>query len=108
VAIEAELPPGDPLERACARLQRSRLEIVQLMVALRGDERRADEGFPRSRLMRLAMGRGGRTLAGGAALSIALLRPGLIPLVARWIPWTPLVPLLRIALNRYAVRRKKA
>jgi hypothetical protein len=98
--------PHDHADRALERLRQSRLEIVSLAAALRGNRRRDDDAFPRSFIMRAATGRGGRLIAGGAALGLALARPGLLPIVGRLIPWAPLVPVLRTVLNRYLVRRK--
>ncbi len=103
VAIDAR---SARIEDDRARLRQSRLDIVQLLAALQGQPQGPADEFPRSRLMRLALGRGGRVLVGGAALSVALLRPGLLPLLGRWVPLAPLVPLLRATLNRYVVRRK--
>lgn len=97
----------DPTATARERLQRSRRDIVQSLAALRGDAPGAADEFPRSRLMRLAFGRRARVVVSGAALGLAVLRPGWLPLMERWIPWTPLVPLLRAVLNRYLVRRKR-
>jgi hypothetical protein len=95
--------PGD---RARARLQQSRLAIVLLAEALKGNRRHGEDSFPRSFIMRAATGRGGRLIASGAAVGLALARPRLIPIVARLIPWAPLLPVLRTVLNRYLVRRK--
>ena len=97
--------PHDPAQQALERLRESRLEIVSLAGALKGNRRRHDDAFPRSFIMRAAMGRGGRLIAGGAALGLAIARPGLLPIVARLIPWAPLLPVLRTVLNRYLVRR---
>jgi hypothetical protein len=96
----------DAADRAQERLRESRLEIVSLAEALKGNRRRNDEAFPRSFIMRAATGRGGKLIASGAALGLALARPGLLPIVGRLIPWAPLIPVLRTVLNRYLVRRK--
>ena len=96
----------DSADRARERLRQSRLDIVSLAEALKGDRRRDDDAFPRSFIMRAATGRGGRLIASGAALGLVLARPGLLPIVGRLIPWAPLVPVLRTVLNRYLVRRK--
>jgi hypothetical protein len=98
--------PQDSADRARERLRQSRLDIVALAEALKGDRRRDDDAFPRSFIMRAATGRGGRLIASGAALGLVLARPGLLPIVGRLIPWAPLVPVLRTVLNRYLVRRK--
>ncbi len=92
--------------RAQERLRESRFEIVSLAEALKGNRRRDDDAFPRSFIMRAATGRGGKLIASGAALGLALARPGLLPIVGRLIPWAPLIPVLRTVLNRYLVRRK--
>jgi len=92
-------------DRARERLRQSRLELVSLTQAIKGSRRRDDDAFPRSFVMRAVTGRGGRLVAGGAALGLALARPGLIPIVGRLIPWAPLLPVLRTVLNRYLVRR---
>lgn len=96
----------DPAERARERLRQSRLDIVSLAEAIKGDRRRDDDAFPRSVLMRALTGRTGRLIAGGAALGLTLVRPGLLPIVTRLIPWAAWVPVLRSVLNRYLVRRK--
>ena len=65
------------IEAVCERLQRSREEVFALAHALVGDYA-AEEGqdpFPRSRLMRLLTGNGGRMLLGGAALAASMLQP---------------------------------
>ncbi len=98
----------DPGDLARERLQQSRLAIVLLAEALKGNRRHGENDFPRSFIMRAATGRGGRLVASGAALGLALARPGLIPIVARLIPWAPLLPVLRTVLNRYLVRRKNS
>ena len=98
--------PQDSADRARERLRQSRLDIVALAEALKGDRRRDDDSFPRSFIMRAATGRGGKFIASGAALGLALARPGLIPIVGRLIPWAPWVPVLHSVLNRYLVRRK--
>ena len=98
--------PQDSADRARERLRQSRLDIVSLAEALKGDRRRDDDSFPRSFIMRAATGRGGRLIATGAALGLALARPGLLPIVGRLIPLAPWVPLLHRVLNRYLVRRK--
>jgi len=105
--VGTEAPPLDPFGTSSARLQQSRRDIVQLITALRGDGCGVADEFPRSRLMRLAFGRHGRAVVGGAALGLVVLRPGLLPLFGRWIPWAPLVPVLRAVLKRYLVRRKE-
>ena len=92
-------------DRARERLRQSRLELVSLTQAIKGSRRRDDDAFPRSFVMRAVTGRGGRLVSGGAALGLALARPGLIPIVGRLIPWAPLLPVLRTVLNRYLVRR---
>ena len=96
----------DPVEQARERLRQSRADIVLLAAALKGNRRRDDDAFPRSFIMRAATGRGGRLIAGGAALGLVLARPGLLPIVGRLIPWAPLVPVMSSILNRYLVRRK--
>src|SRR5580658_2323714 len=93
------------IELARARLRQSRAEIVELATALGGGGRNDQNSFPRSNLMRLATGRSGLLVASGAMLTLGVLRPGLLPLLGRLIPWTPLVPVLRTLLNRYLVRR---
>lgn len=98
--------PQDSADRARERLRQSRLDIMSLAEAIRGNRRRDDDAFPRSFIMRAATGRGGRLIASGAALGLALARPGLLPIVGRLIPWAPLVPVLSGVLNRYLVRRK--
>jgi hypothetical protein len=112
MSIEVVTTPGaalqDPGDRALDRLRESRLEIASLAQALKGNRRRGEESFPRSFIMRAATGRGGRLIASGAALGLALARPGLIPIVGRLIPWAPLIPVLRTVLNRYLVRRKNS
>jgi len=104
--VMALTAPPDSADLALQRLRQSRLEIVSLAEALKGNRRRDDDAFPRSFIMRAATGRGGRLIASGAALGLALARPGLLPIVGRLIPWAPLVPVLRTVLNRYLVRRK--
>jgi hypothetical protein len=109
MAIEAAMTigaPQDSADRARERLRQSRLEIVSLAEAIKGSRRRDDDAFPRSLIMRAVTGRGGRLMAGGAALGLALARPGLLPIVGRLIPWAPLLPVLSSVLNRYLVRRK--
>jgi hypothetical protein len=110
MSIEATMMSGaasqDSADRALERLRESRLEIVSLAKALKGNRRQNDEAFPRSFIMRAATGRGGKLMASGAALGLALARPGLLPIVGRLIPWAPLIPVLRTVLNRYLVRRK--
>lgn len=98
--------PQDSADRACERLRESRLDMVSVAEALKGNRRRDDDAFPRSFIMRAVTGRGGRLIASGAALGLALARPGLLPIVGRLIPWAPLVPVLHSVLNRYLVRRK--
>ena len=98
--------PEDSVDQVRERLRQSRLDIVSLAQAIRGNRRHDDDAFPRSFIMRAATGRGGRLIASGAALGLALARPGLLPIVGRLIPWAPLVPVLRSVLNRYLVRRK--
>ena len=55
----------DPGERARARLQQSRLAIVLLAEALKGNRRHGEDDFPRSFIMRAATGRGGRLVGAG-------------------------------------------
>ena len=98
--------PQNSADRARERLRQSRLDIMSLAEAIRGNRRRDDDAFPRSFIMRAATGRGGRLIASGAALGLALARPGLLPIIGRLIPWAPLVPVLSSVLNRYLVRRK--
>jgi hypothetical protein len=85
------------------RLRRSRNEIVALAAKLRRDGARANSAFPRSAIMRAATGPTGRKVLGGAALMLALMRPGLLRTAGRMLPVA--MPLLRSALNRYLVRR---
>ena len=96
----------DPADRARERLRQSRLDIVSLAEAIKGDRRRDDDAFPRSVLMRAATGRSGRLIAAVRRWDLTLVRPGLLPIVGRLIPWAPWVPVLRSVLNRYLVRRK--
>jgi hypothetical protein len=106
VAMTSAIASRAAADRAQERLRESRLEIVSLAAALKGNRRRDDDAFPRSFIMRAATGRGGKLIASGAALGLALARPGLLPIVGRLIPWAPLIPVLRTVLNRYLVRRK--
>jgi hypothetical protein len=89
------------IEAACQRLQRSREEIVALAHSLMGDAALGEEhdAFPRSRLMRVLTGNGGRMLIGGAALAATMLRPSLL-----WRA-TKLAGLLRPLLFRYVLPR---
>jgi hypothetical protein len=99
MAIEVAM---DSIETPHERLRRSRAEIVALAKELKRDTPQGSLAFPRSAIMRAATGRTGRTLLAGAALSLALLRPGLLAAVGR----SPLAALLlRSVVNRYLVRR---
>jgi|SRR5579862_1601048 len=89
------------IEAACQRLHRSREEIFALAHGLVGDAAFGEErdAFPRSRLMRVLTGNGGRMLLGGAALAATMLRPSLL-----WRA-TKLAGLLRPLLFRYVLPR---
>jgi hypothetical protein len=97
----------ESIEQALARLRRSRAEILESLQTLhvpRPHKRRRDP-FPRSAIMRAALGHNGRMVLGGAAVTLAVLRPRLIPMVVRFARLAPLIPVVRILLNRYLVRR---
>ena len=98
-----------PIDQTRARLRQSRVEIVALISEIKdqsqGQAPPGSRGFPRSLLMRAAMGPSGRMLLGGAALALAVLQPRLVPLVIRLPRGAPLLPLLRSVVNRYLVRR---
>lgn len=89
------------IEAVCERLQRSREEIFALAHGLVGEYAADHEqgSFPRSRLMRLLTGNGGRMLFGGAALAASMLRP-------TWL-WraSKAAGLLRPLLFRYVLPR---
>jgi hypothetical protein len=90
------------------RMRQSRAEIITSLQTLhvhRTPPR--DDGFPRSVIMRAMLGHNGRMVLGGAALTLAVLRPGLIPVAARMARLAPLIPLARNLLNRYLVRRNR-
>jgi hypothetical protein len=97
-----------PVESSQARLQQTRAEIADELDAIRfrAPHRESPPGFPRSALMRAAMGHNGRLVLGGAALTLLLLRPGLVPVLARSMRVVPWIPVARGLLNRYVVRRK--
>jgi hypothetical protein len=101
IAMARERSAGEqsPLER----LRRSRAQIVELAMDLKGGPAHSPPAFPRSAIMRAATGRTGRTLLSGAAIAVTLMRPGLLRGAARLLPFA--MPLLRGALNRYLVRR---
>jgi hypothetical protein len=87
------------------RLRRTRAEIVGSLQRLSPARRKRSDAFPRSAIMRAALGHNGRLVLGGAAVTLALLRPRLLPMAmgaARLAPWIPVVSNL---LNRYVVRR---
>jgi len=98
-----------PIDQTRTRLRQSRVEIVALISEIKDQSQgRVPPGsraFPRSVLMRAAMGPSGRMLLAGAALALAVLQPRLVPLVIRLTRWAPLLPLLRSVVNRYLVRR---
>ena len=98
-----------PIDQTRTRLRQSRVEIVALISEIKDQSQgRVPPGsraFPRSVLMRAAMGPSGRMLLVGAALALAVLQPRLVPLVIRLTRWAPLLPLLRSVVNRYLVRR---
>jgi hypothetical protein len=87
---------------AIERLRLSRTEIVALAKELKGDSGAGGHAFPRSAIMRAAMGSGGRALLGGAVLGLTLLRPGLFKALERL---APMAPLLGSVVKRYLVRR---
>lgn len=89
------------IQAVCERLQRSREEIFGLAHGLIGGFAAQDgeAPFPRSRLMRLLTGNGGRLLVGGAALAASLLRPSLLRRA------TKATGLLRPLLLRYVLPR---
>jgi len=95
------------IESSRERLRVSREEITASLQALqlRRLHHRPEDPFPRSGIMRAALGHNGRMILGGAALMLALLRPGLIPVAARVARFAPLIPVARNLLNRYMVRR---
>jgi hypothetical protein len=100
--------PEDSIERTLDRMRQSRAEIITSLQTLhvhRTPPR--DEEFPRSAIMRAALGHNGRMMLGGAALTLAMLRPGLIPIAVRVARLVPLLPLARNLLNRYLVRRNR-
>jgi len=89
------------IEAICERLQRSREEIFALAHGLVGAYAADHEpgSFPRSRVMRLLTGNGGRMLLGGAALAASMLRPS-------WLgPAGKAAGLLRPLLFRYLLPR---
>ena len=89
------------IEAVCERLQRSREEIFALAHGLVGEYPAEHEqgAFPRSRLMRLLTGNGGRMLLGGAALAASMLQPA-------WLWRTrKAAGLLRPLLFRYVLPR---
>jgi len=81
---------------AIERLRLSRTEIVALAKELKGDSGAGGHAFPRSAIMRAAMG------LGGAVLGLTLLRPGLFKALERL---APMAPLLGSVVKRYLVRR---
>ena len=95
------------IEGSRDRLRQSRADIVASLqsLQLRRLHHRPEDPFPRSGIVRAALGHNGRLILGGAALTLALLRPGLIPVAARFARFAPLLPLARNLLNRYLVRR---
>jgi hypothetical protein len=96
----------ESIERTRERMRQSRAEVVAALSALKGRHSHAADGpFPRSALMRAATGHNGRLVLGGAALTLALLRPGLLPMAARVARFAPWIPLIRNVVNRYLVRR---
>jgi hypothetical protein len=99
--MSSELPT-DRIEQTRARLRRSRAEVFELAHVLVGEgpANAADPAFPRSHLMRLATGKGGKVLLWGAALGVALMRPKLLWGVARVA--TTLQPLaIRYLMQRF-------
>lgn len=110
MSTEAPMTAADrenSIEASRDRLRRSRAEIVASLesLQLRRLHHRPEDPFPRSGIMRAALGHNGRLILGGAALMLALLRPGLLPVAARFARFAPLVPVVRNLLNRYVVRR---
>ena len=93
---------AESIRQTRQRLRRSRAEIFTLASELKGEARPRDSQFPRSVIMQTLMSQGGRTLLGGAALGLGLLRPRLLTTLWRL---APLAALLRGALNRYLARR---
>jgi hypothetical protein len=95
------------IEGSRDRLRQSRAQIVASLQALqlRRLHHHPEDPFPRSGIMRAAFGHNGRMILGGAALTLALLRPGLIPVAVRFARFAPLVPVVRNLINRYVVRR---
>jgi hypothetical protein len=87
------------LDATCRRLRDSRLEIVALAHALRGDQPPAANSFPRSRIMRALTGAPGRRVLGSAAMALAMSRPKMVWRLAG------LAPLLRPMVIRYLTQR---
>ncbi len=110
MSTDAALPMAErerSIEGSLQRLRQSRAEIMASLQTLqpRRLHHRPEDPFPRSGIMRAALGHNGRMVLGGAALTLAMLRPGLIPLVARIARLAPWVPVVRNLINRYVVRR---
>jgi hypothetical protein len=102
MAIEGHV---ESIDAACERLHQTRAQFVALAHEWRDGPPRSADTFPRSAIMRAATGRNGRMLLSGAALSLAVMRPGLLPLIGRLTRLAPWVPLLSGVVNRYLVRR---
>ena len=95
---------------ALGRLQLTRAEIAEALEALRlhpPSSRRPQPDFPRSALLRAALAPNGRLVLGGAAATLLLLRPGLLLALTRYWRVASWLPVARILLNRYLVRRNE-
>lgn len=95
----------ESIARTRDRLRRTRADVVASLNILKSRHSPGPDEFPRSAIMRAAIGHNGRLVLGGAALMLALLRPGLLPIAARVARFAPLIPVLRNLLNRYLARR---
>lgn len=97
--------PTDALER----LQLSRAEIADALETLRVHPRtrKSPADFPRSVLLRAALAPNGRLILWGAAATLLLLRPSLLMALTRYWRVASWLPVARILLNRYVVRRNE-
>lgn len=96
----------ESIERARDRLRQTRAEVVASLTVIKSrHSHQPGDPFPRSAIMRAAISHNGRLVLGGAAVTLALLRPGLLPIAARVARVAPWIPVVRNVLNRYLVRR---
>lgn len=92
-----------------ARLRQTRAEIIDSLKLIRAQQSPLSDGaFPRSAIMRALIGRNGGRMLGGAAIALAIMRPGLLLLAARAVRLAPWIPMMSNLLNRYMVRRNAA